>query len=116
MLEIIEHDKFREIAATEGYLHRVGDSNYSEVKRAILLPNETIETYEEVMELPKYTEAEYKAKVKELIAEKYSIEDEIALINNMNVKDPKDEHIIEYDEYMTFRDECKNKAKEELNK
>lgn len=72
MLQIIEHKNFREVVATDGYLHKVGSNNYTDDKRAILLPNETIEDYEEVMELPKCPKEQYDAKVDELIRSRYS--------------------------------------------
>lgn len=69
----------------------------------------TVEDFEEIDEEPKYSNEEYKAKVRELIGIKYSIEDEIALINNLKID--KDEYLIEYDEYMKYREECKIKAR-----
>lgn len=102
----------KQVFSNEGkYIHRIGTESY--VKRSMVLPTDTVEMFEEVDELPKYTEDEYKEKVKELIAQKYSIEDEIALINNL--KGDKDEYLVEYDEYMKYRAECKTKAKEILN-
>lgn len=104
----------REIEATEGYVNRKGEE-HSEKRKMPMLASDTIDDYEEVLELPKYSEEDYKTKVKELIAQKYSIEDELALINNVNVKEPKSTHVSEYDEYMAYREECKVKAKEILN-
>lgn len=98
--------------SSDKFIRKIGKKETD--KRFIMPTEDTVDMYEEVDEQPKYTEAEYKAKVRELMAQKYSIEDEIALINNMNIKEPLAEHIIEYDDYMTFRDECKAKAKEEL--
>lgn len=83
------------------------------IGRSQVLPDATIEDFEEIDEEPKYSEEEYKLKVQELIAEKYSLSDEIALINNL--KGDKDEYFIEYDEYMKYREECKAKAREILN-
>lgn len=105
-----------QVYSTEGKLvHRLSNPK-SCFKRSTILPTETIDDFEEVdaYEVPKYTEEEYKQKVQELIAEKYSISDEIALINNL--KGDKDEYLIEYDEYMKYRVECKEKAKELLSK
>lgn len=112
MLKIIEKGNKREIIATEGYVIRKGETP-SKIRQRGILPTESIEDYEEILELPKYTEAEYKAKVQELIAERYSISDEIALINNL--KGTKNEYLVEYDEYMQYRNECKEKAKNLLN-
>lgn len=114
MLEIkIFANGKREIVATEGVVCRKGNTPSPDIHRMQMLPTDTIENFEEVIELPKYTEQEYKTKVQELIALKYSIGDEIALLNNL--KDDKEEHLIEYDEYMKYREECKIRAKEILN-
>lgn len=83
------------------------------IGKSQVLPTAKVEDYEELDEEPKYSEAQYKAKVQELIAEKYSIGDELALINNL--KGDKDEYLIEYDEYMKYREECKVRAKEILS-
>lgn len=112
MLQIIEHDNFREIVATEGYLHRRGTDAYTPVRRSTMLPTDTIDDFEELAELPRYTEADYKAKVQELIARRYSIADEIALLNN--VKDGSELHVNEYADYMAYREQCKAEAKEYL--
>lgn len=105
---VIENNQ---VYSTEGkYVHRIGTETY--VKRSTILPTDTIMDFEEVDELPKYTEQEYKEKVQELIALRYSISDEIALINN--ARDKSEKHIAELDEYMAYREECKIKAKEIL--
>lgn len=93
------------------YIRRIGSDMY--FRRGSALPTDTVELFEEIDELPKYTEDEYKKKVEELISLKYSISDEIAIINNS--KDNTEKHLREYDEYMVYRDECKQKAKEILN-
>lgn len=90
------------------YVHRVGTETY--FKKAIVLPTDTVADFEEVEELPKYTRQEYKEKVRELIKLKYSIEDEIALYRQRDIKSE------EFDEYYKYCEECKVKAKIELNK
>lgn len=104
--------KNNEVYSTEGKYVKNLKTN-STFKRSVVLPIFTEEDFIELDELPKYTEDEYREKVKELIAQKYSIEDEIALINNL--KGDKDEYLVEYREYMDYRKECKTKAKEILN-
>lgn len=93
------------------YIHRIGTEVY--FKKSMVLPTDTIYMFEEVDELPKYTQAEYAEKVRELIKERYAIEDEIALINNSRIGNEK--HLTEYNEYLDYRNECKLKAKEELS-
>lgn len=107
MLKIKELNGMREVVATKGYVVRKGETPTA-IKRRIILPSESLDDYEEVLELPAYTEAEYKAKVRELIAQRYSIEDELAIHRQ---KETKQEQWAEYDAYC---EECKTKAKEAL--
>ncbi len=90
-----------------GYIHRIGTDNY--YKSIIMLPNDTIDMFEEVSEIPKYTRQEYVEKVRELIKERYAIEDEIALYRQKDVKAK------EFEEYNQYCEDCKVKAKELLN-
>lgn len=89
------------------FVHRIGTNTY--FKKGIVLATDTVDNYEEVDEIPKYTSEEYKTKVRELIKEKYTIEDEIALYRQKDIK------AVEFEEYYQFCEECKIKAKEELN-
>lgn len=109
MLQIAEHGNYRELIATEGYLHKKGDESYNECKRRILLPTENPSDYEEVMELPKYTRDEYETKVSELIRERYSLNEELATLRQRDTKPEK------YSEYDAYAEQCKVRAKEELN-
>ncbi len=123
MIEIKEYTKFKEIIATEGYLHKIGDKDYSEYKRKVLLKSESINDYEEILELPKYTHTEYKTKVVELIREKYSVDEEYKvqreainiLLNPMSVSDDNPKQLVDFNEYNRFVENCKIKAKEELS-
>ena len=81
-------------------------------RRTYLLPGETVGEYHEVAEEPPFTEAGYKAKVAELIHERYSADEETSLINNMLDENPTGEHLAEYRAYQAFRAECKQRAKD----
>lgn len=109
MLQVINKGKYNELVATEGYIHKKGDNSYSEIKRCILLPTLSVDDYEEVFDIPKYTAEEYKAKVVELIRTKYSLDDELGI---QRQRDTKPE---EFDEFNSYVEECKIKAKELLN-
>lgn len=100
--------KLTEISATNGYLHKIGSENYEECKKRILLPSESPSDYEEITELPKYTRDEYEKKVSELIRERYSVDAELAILRQRDMKQT------EYEEYNTFAEECKVRAKEIL--
>lgn len=78
------------------------------------LPADKVADFEELDELPHYTESEYNTKVSELIHERYSADRETSLINNMLDEEPTQEHIAEYREYQRFRAECKARARQEL--
>lgn len=101
-----------QIFSTEGKLiHRLGSETY--FKRSTALPGDSAEDFEEVEEIPAFSEAKYKERVQALIAERYSIGDEVAIINNRGDGDP--EHEAEHAEYMAYRALCKAKAREELS-
>ncbi|MDE6340430.1 MAG: hypothetical protein K2K97_11685 [Muribaculaceae bacterium] len=98
------------LTATAGLIHKTGTDTY--VKSVIMLPDETLDMYEEVAEKPAYTEEQYKRKVAELIHERYSTDDEIGLGNNMREENPTEEHVAEYRAYQAYRAECKQRAKD----
>lgn len=100
------------------YVHKIGTDSY--FKKAIVLPNDTIENYEEVDEIPAYTKAEYDAKVEELIHEKYSLDKEAEIqrkaismmLPNTLSEDVAEKYLTAFIEYNTFVEECKEKAKD----
>lgn len=51
----------------------------------------------------------YEQKVEDFIAEKYTVKQEIALINNYNLDNEKYKQ--EYEEYQEYRRQCKERAK-----
>lgn len=89
------------------YIHRIGSETY--FKKVFAFDTDRIEDFEEVEEVPKYTRYEYIEKVKELIKEKYTIEDELALHRQREAKSN------EFAEYSQFCEDCKIRAKELLN-
>ena len=120
--------KLTEISATNGYLHKKGSETYEECKKRILLPTESESDYEEIAELPKYTREEYEKKVSELIRERYTSDEESAIVRkvvnlmlNPSLADeaPKNEDglpfaVDEFNAYNTFAEDCKVRAKEIL--
>lgn len=94
-----------ELSSESGYLHKIGTDTY--FKKGIIV--DSIDNYEEVNNIPKYTRTEYAGKVRELIKERYSIEDELAIHRQKSSK------IDEYIEYDKFCEDCKVRAKEILN-
>lgn len=95
-------------------LYKTGSGNYTPI-RHITVKAADIDKWEEiaVADIPPYTEAEYEAKVEELIRERYTVSQEFALINNVmaNVTEKRQ---AEYAAYQDYREECKRRAKEVL--
>lgn len=93
-------------------LHRIGNDDYSTIRRAIVTDPDEWEDVP-VEDIPPYTNAEYAAKVSELIHQKYSLDDEIALHANLE-DDPTEKRTNEFAEYLAFRRQCKEEAKKIL--
>lgn len=105
-------------------LHRIGSKDYSEIRHTIVKDPEEWEEIA-VADIPPYTEAEYKAKVEELIRERYSASDEFAIQRKMlNAMLPQlailsdedagqfnaEKAIAEYTEYNAYAEQCKADA------
>lgn len=90
----------------EFILHRIGSDNYSHIHHAVV-PSADIDNWEEIAiaDIPSYTQADYKAKVVELIRQRYSIDEEIAILRQ---RDAKPE---EFAAYNTYAEECKAEAR-----
>lgn len=99
-------------------LHRKGSDSYNTIRKVTAA---NPEDWEEIAieDIPPYTNAEYAAKVSELIHSRYSLDDEIALHANLE-DDPTEKRTNEFAEYLAFRKQCKEDAKklltEEANK
>ena len=93
-------------------LHHKGSDDYTTIRKAIAA---NPEDWEEIAieDIPPYTNAEYAAKVSELIHQKYSLDDEIALRANLE-DDPTEKRTNEFAEYLAFRKQCKEEAKKIL--
>ena len=93
-------------------IHRIGGEDYPILRRAIVTDPEEWEEVA-VEDIPPYTNAQYAAKVSELIHQKYSLDDEIALRANLE-DDPTEKRTNEFAEYLAFRKQCKEEAKKIL--
>lgn len=96
-----------EIFSTEGkYVHIIGTDNYFKRGLAIGL---SVEQCEEVDEVPNIrNEEDYGNQVNDLIRRRYSLSEELGILRQ------KDEKPDEYRAYFAFCEECKAKAKVEL--
>ena len=75
----------KEITSTDGkYVHRLGTDVY--FKRATKLPADTPEMFEEADSIPEPPAFDYKEKVVEKIREKYSVDDELAILRQRDTK------------------------------
>lgn len=85
-------------------LHRIGNEDYPEIRHTMV---KDPDAWEEISleNIPKYTKEEYKQKIRSLIAQRYAIEDEIAIIRQ---RDSKPEEFAEYD---SFVESCKAEVK-----
>jgi hypothetical protein len=96
----------KEIVAAEGkWLHRIGTEAY--FKRAIMGKNGTAD-FEEVDEVPKFTDAEYSERVNALIRERYDESRELSILRQRYEKPT------EFAEYYEYCEACKKRAKAEL--
>lgn len=95
------------IVAEDGKkVHRKGDNAY--FSRATLLPGETLDSFEEVEEVPDIeAERRYEERVNELIRGKYTLSQELAILRQRYVKSD------EFAAYNAYAEQCKAKAKEE---
>ena len=89
-------------------IKRKGSDSYFKV--AIVLPSDTVENFEELDSLPPYSDSEYRERVQQLIALRYSSCDELA------IQRQRDEKPEEFKEYYDYCERCKTEAKEQLVK
>lgn len=103
-------------------IHRIGSDAYG--SKITLLPGDTADSFEEVDEVPRYTKAEYDAKVAELVRRRYTDSEEFALQRKMlNTllspatlsEDVAESAADEYAAYNAYVESCKTKAVEILN-
>lgn len=69
----------REVVATEGVVCRRGCQPSPDIHRMGMLPSDTIDDFEEVLEVPAFTKAQYDEKVAQLVRQKYSESEEFAI-------------------------------------
>ena len=97
----------KEIVAADGkWLHRIGTEAY--FRRAIV-GNADLSEFEEVAEVPKYTDSEYSERVNALIRERYDESREFSILRQ------RDDKPSEFAEYYEYCEECKTRAKAELS-
>lgn len=88
-------------------LHKVGSDDYTEIRHAMVKDPEAWEEIA-VADIPPYTKAEYKAKIVELIRQRYDQDDENGILRQ---RDTKPDEFAEYDAYV---EQCKAEARQSL--
>lgn len=96
-------------------LHRKGQDDYLKIRKAVISIND-LNNWEEISikDIPNYTQAEYKEEIIKLIKERYDKDDEIAILRKVIQSPANERYINEYNEYNSFVEYCKTKAKEIL--
>lgn len=95
------------IAAENKYIHRKGSDAY--FRRCTLLKNETIDNFEEVETIPEQSEDtnhNYKEEVIQRIRQRYSVDDELAILRQRETKPD------EYREYFDYVEQIKKEIKD----
>lgn len=88
-------------------LHRVGSDDYTEIRHTMVKDPDAWEEIA-VADIPPYTKAEYKAKIVELIRQRYDQDDENGILRQ---RDTKPDEFAEYDAYV---EQCKAEARQSL--
>lgn len=88
-------------------LHRVGSDDYTEIRHTVVKDPDAWEEIA-VADIPPYTKAEYKAKIVELIRQRYDQDDENGILRQ---RDSKPDEFAEYDAYV---EQCKAEARQNL--
>lgn len=103
------------IADSNHIIHRKGQDSYPKIAKAAIKLDD-LENWEEVSieDVPPYTQVEYKEEIIKLIRERYDQDDEFAILRKIAQSPTNEKYINEYNEYNSFVEDCKTKAKENL--
>ena len=92
---------------SDKYVHRLVTESY--FKRSTLLPGDTVDKFEEVDAVPEQPSIDYNEEVNNMIRQRYSLSEELAILRQ---RDTKPEEFAAYNEYA---EECKAKVKAMMN-
>lgn len=82
---------------SDKFIHRIGTKSY--FKRSTLLIDDTIDKFEEVDEIPEETDINYNEEVNNMVRQKYSLSEELAILRQRDSKPDEFEAYNEYAEY-----------------
>ena len=107
-------------------LHRIGSDDYTEIRHIVVSDPDnweeiTAQDYKDRLSQAK-EQKEYDTSVESLIRTRYSLSEEIALINNFNAiatlsddqSDKAEQYASEYGQYQAYRAACKVKARADI--
>lgn len=98
----------KEIFSDSGKIvHRIGTEQY--FKRSTILIGDKPENFEEVDEIPDFSEDEYNERVNAKIRERYTLSEELAILRQRDVKPD------EFNAYNEYAEACKKEIKTLLN-
>ena len=92
---------------SDKFVHRLGTESY--FKRSTLLPGDTVDKFEEVDEVPEETGTSYNEEVNNMIRQRYSLSEELAILRQ---RDTEPEEFAAYNEYAEY---CKVEVKNRVN-
>ncbi len=108
MIETRQSGQVREIIATQGWLRPKGRTDFTPVRRCTLLPSQSPGDFEELTELPLYSEADYADRVERLIRQRYTLSQELAVQRQRYAKPA------EFEAYDAYAERCKALARAQL--
>ncbi len=108
MIETRQNGDIREIAATQGWLRLKGSRDFTTVRRCVMLPSQTPDDFEEITQLPLYSEADYADRVERLIRQRYTLSQELAVQRQRYAKPA------EFEAYDAYAERCKALARAQL--
>ena len=107
MLQTKQIGPLTQLTATEGYIHLRGTDTYA--RTITMLPSQSLDDYEEVAEIPTPADdsaSTYAAEVTRAIRERYSVDDELAILRQRDSK-PQ-----EFADYYAYAEACKARARQ----
>lgn len=105
MIQVTEKEIYSD---SDKFVHRLGTESY--FKRSTLLPGDTADKFEEVDAIPEQPSFDYNEEVNNMIRQRYSLSEELAILRQ---RDTKPEEFAVYNEYAEYcKVEVKNRKHE----
>lgn len=110
MNDMIVIDNNQVYSTTGKFVHRIGTETY--FKKGTILKSDSVDSFEEVDEIPNTDDSSYKEKVREAVHEKYSLDDENAIMRKeiARLSNTSDE----FNAYNAYVEGCKERIKSNM--